>query len=130
MGSISQMINSIHEVPSRNGFTVPMSLKIGTWVICTIALFNFGATTYFMDVLFGHTHSIPKVVKTKPIPIEVIDKRPLLSGAIIEEMIPLELINNRISLGNDRVRSNFFPSTSYHSRVVLVSDAQSHCGLV
>ena len=71
---------------------VPVSLQIGTWVICTIALFNFGATTYFMDVLFGHTHSIPKVVKTKPIPVKVIDGRPLLLGTIIEETIPLELI--------------------------------------
>ena len=46
----------------------------------------------FYGLLFGHTHSIPKVVKTKPIPIEIIDRQPLLSCAIIEETIPLELI--------------------------------------
>ena len=45
-----------------------------------------------MDVLFGHTHSINMVIKTKTIPVEVIDGQPLLSGAIIEETIPLELI--------------------------------------
>mgnify|MGYP000715813627 CR=1 FL=1 len=61
-------------------------------MIHTTALFDSGATTCFMDMLFGHTHSIPNLVKTKPTPIEVINKRPLLSGAIIEETIPLELI--------------------------------------
>ena len=45
-----------------------------------------------MDVLFGHTHSMSKVIKTNPIPVEVIDGRLLLSSAIIEETIPLELI--------------------------------------
>ena len=91
LGSISQMINSTHEAPSRNGFTVPVNLQIGTRVICTTTLLDFGATTCFMDVLFGHTHYIPKGSKTKPISVKVIDKRPLLSGAIIEETIPLEL---------------------------------------
>ena len=61
-------------------------------MIHTTTLLDFGATTCFMDVLFGDTHSILKVVKTKPIPVEVIDGLPLLSGAIIEETIPLELI--------------------------------------
>ena len=83
LGSINQMISSTHEVPSRNRFTVPMSLQIGTQVISTTALLDSKATMCFIDVLFGHTHSIPKVIKTKPIPVEVIDGRPLL-----EETIP------------------------------------------
>ena len=61
-------------------------------MICTTALLDSGATTCFMDVLFGHTHSINMVIKTKTIPVEVIDGQPLLSGAIIEETIPIELI--------------------------------------
>ena len=58
-----------------------------------------------MDVLFGHAHSILKVVKTKPILVEVIDKQALLSGAmIIEKTIPLELI-----MGSHREMITFLP---------------------
>ena len=118
LGSINQMINSTHEAPSQNG------LQIGTQVICTTALLDSGATMCFMDVLFGHTHSIPKVVKTKPIPVKVINRQPLLSGAIIEETIPLELImeSHREMITFDLI------SSPRHPRVSLVSDAQSHCG--
>ena len=91
-----------------------MSLQIGTRVIYTTALLDSGATTCFMDVLFGHTHSIPKVVKTKPIPIEVIDRRPLLSGVIIEETIPLELI-----MGSHRETITFDLISSPRHLVIL-----------
>ena len=47
---------------------------------------------FYGRALWLDTHSINKVVKTKPIPVEFIDGRPLLSGAIIEETIPIELI--------------------------------------
>ena len=60
-------------------------------MIWTTALLVSDATTCFMDVLIGHTQSIPKVVKTMPILIEVIHGRPLMSGASVEETIPLEL---------------------------------------
>ena len=82
LGSISQMINSIHEAPSRNGFRVPVSLQIGTRVIRTTTLLDSGATTCFMDVLFGHIHSIAKVVKTKPIPVDLISfpRHPVMLG--------------------------------------------------
>ena len=52
------MISSSHEAQSRNGFTIPVSLHIGTRVIRTNTILDSGATTCFMDVLFGHTHSI------------------------------------------------------------------------
>ena len=114
LGSISKMISSTHEAPSRNGFTVPVSLQIGTRVICTTTLLDSEATPCFMDVLFGHTHSIPKVVKTKPIPIEIIDRQPLLSCAIIEETIPLELI-----MGSHRETITFDLDSSPRHPVIL-----------
>ena len=73
-------------------------------MIGTTTLLDSGATPCFMDVLFGYTHSIPKVVKTKPILVEVIDRQALLSGAIIEETIPLELI-----MGSHREMITFLP---------------------
>ena len=65
-----------------------------------------------MDMLFGHTHSIPKVVKTKLIPVEVIDERPL--RAIIEETIPLALI-----MGSHRETMTFNLICSPQNRVIL-----------
>ena len=93
LGSIGQMIRSTHEAPSRNCFIVPVSLQIETNLgDMHTALLYFGSTTCFMDVLFGHTHSIPEVVKTKLIQVEVLDGKSLLSGAIIEETIACDLI--------------------------------------
>ena len=61
-------------------------------MIRTNALLDSGATICFMDERFAHTHSFPKITKTKPIPIGVIDGEPLLLGAITEGTTPLELI--------------------------------------
>ena len=68
----------------------------------------------FYGLLFGHTHSIPKVVKTKPIPVKVINRQPLLSGVIIEETIPLELI-----IGSHREMIAFYLISSPRHLVIL-----------
>ena len=64
-----------------------------------------------MGELFAYTHSVPKIAKTKPIAIEVIDGRPLLFGAITEGMIPLELIvgSNRETIALDIISSPWHP---------------------
>ena len=89
LGSIK---SSIGKTLSRNGFQIPVSLQVGSQVIHTYALLDSGATTCFMDELFAHTHSIPRVAQAKPIPVEVIDGRPLVSGAITEGTTPLQLM--------------------------------------
>ena len=65
-------------------------------------------------MLFIHTHSISKVIKTKPIPVEVIDGLPLLLGAIIEETIPLELI-----MGSHRETITFDLDSSPRHPVII-----------
>ena len=89
LGSIK---SSIGKTLSRNVFQIRVSLQVGSQVIHTYALLDSGATTCFMDELFAHTHSIPRVAQAKPIPVEVIDGRPLVSGAITEGTTPLQLM--------------------------------------
>ena len=70
-----------------------------------------GATTCFLDEIFSHTHSIPKLANIKPIPIEVIDERPLLSAAITQGTTPLELIvgSHRETIAFDLISSPRHP---------------------
>ena len=78
-----------HYGHQQNGFVVRVILHVGSRVIDTTALLDSRATTYFMDMLFARTYSIPKATKTKPVPIEVIDKLLLLLGAITKGTTPL-----------------------------------------
>ena len=91
LGSISREDSPIHIAPCQNGFLVPVLLEVKAKVICIDALLDSGATTCFMDIFFARTHSIPRVKKTKQIPVEAIDGRLLSSGVITEETTSLEL---------------------------------------
>ncbi len=55
------------------------------------ALVDFGATSSFIDQTFVTQHNIHVVKKSTPVPIEVIDGRTIVSGAITHETTPLEL---------------------------------------
>ena len=90
---------------------VPVTLQVGARVIHTNALLDSGATTCFMDMVFARTHSIPKIKKEKAIPVEVIDGRPLSSGAITEGTISLELIvgSHREEIAFDLISSPRHP---------------------
>ena len=52
---------------------------------------RFGASTFFLDEEFAKRHKIRLVQKSKPIHVEVIDGRPLLSGSITHESEPMEV---------------------------------------
>ena len=76
---------------------------------------------FYGCALWPCTHSIPKVVKTKPIPVKVINRQPLLSGVIIEETIPLELImgSHRETTAFDLIYSPRHPFILWFSRLVM-----------
>jgi hypothetical protein len=54
-------------------------------------LVDSGATSSFIDQTFVAQHNIPVIMKSTPIPVEVIDGRTIVSGAITHETTPLEL---------------------------------------
>ena len=70
-------------------FMVPLSL--GPQNLKTLALLDSGASACILDEDFAKNHNIPLVQKTKPIHVEVIDGRPLSSGSVTHESIPLEV---------------------------------------
>jgi len=57
----------------------------------TSALIDSGASACFIDEDFVKLHNISLVKKPYPVPVEVIDGRPLASGHITHETIPLEI---------------------------------------
>ena len=71
-------------------FTIPLSF--GPQKIKTLALLDSGASACFLDKEFAERHKIPLVLKSKPIHVEVIDGRPLLSGSVIHESKPIEVV--------------------------------------
>ena len=72
-----------------NCFTIPLSF--GPQKIKILALLDSGASACFLDKEFAERHKIPLVLKSKPVHIEVIDGRPLLSGSVTHESKPIEV---------------------------------------
>ena len=64
-------------------FTILLSL--GPQKIKTLALLDSGASACFLDEEFAKRHKISLVLKSKPVHVEVIDGRPLLSGSVTHE---------------------------------------------
>ena len=71
-------------------FTIPLFL--GPKKLKAITLLDSGASTCFLDEEFAKRHKIRLVQKSKPIHIEVIDGRPLLSGSVTHESEPIEVV--------------------------------------
>ena len=70
-------------------FTIPLSL--GSRRIQAIALLDSGVSACFLDEEFAKLQKIPLVRKAKLVHVEVIDERPLSSGSVTHETIPLEV---------------------------------------
>jgi hypothetical protein len=56
------------------------------------ALLDSGASACFMDKDFIDCHKLSLVTKKHPIPVEVIDGRPVVSRDVIHETIPLDVV--------------------------------------
>jgi hypothetical protein len=72
-------------------FTFPIDIQLFDHKISTIALLDTGASACFIDKKFTLQHNLTLIKKTRPIPVEVIDGRPLASGDIVEETQPLKV---------------------------------------
>jgi len=70
-------------------FTIPLSF--GPQKLKTIALLDSGASACFLDENFANRHKIRLVRKSKPIHVEVIDGRPLLSSSVTHKTEPIEV---------------------------------------
>jgi hypothetical protein len=70
-------------------FTI--SLSLGPQKQKTLALLDSGASTCFLDEEFAKRHKIRLIQKSKPVHVEVIDGRPLLSGSVTHESEPIEV---------------------------------------
>ena len=85
-----QKSGSILSAQPAGCFTIPLSF--GPQKIKTLALLDSGASACFLDKEFAKRHKIPLVLKSKPVHIEVIDGRPLLSGSVTHESKPIEVV--------------------------------------
>lgn len=70
-------------------FTIPLSF--GPQKTKVLALLDSGASACFVDEEFAKRHKIPLALKSKPVHVEVIDGRPLLSGSVTHESEPIEV---------------------------------------
>src|SRR5450759_2346206 len=70
-------------------FTIPLSF--GPQKLKTTALLDSGASACFLDEEFVKSHKFPLVQKSQPVHVEVIDGRPLSSGSVTHETMPLEV---------------------------------------
>jgi predicted aspartyl protease len=73
-------------------FTVPLIVKMDSNSIIVHTLLDSGASACFMDKDFVNYHKLPLITNKHPIIIEVIDKRPLISGDVIHETTPLDIV--------------------------------------
>lgn len=58
------------------------------------ALIDSGASACFLDEEFARCHRISLIQKTKPVHVEVIDGRPLSSGDVTHETLPVDVVIN------------------------------------
>ena len=70
-------------------FTIPLSL--GPQKQKNLALLDSGASICFLDEEFAKRQKICLVQKSKPVQVEVIDGRPLLSSSVTHESEPIEV---------------------------------------
>jgi len=90
-----------------------------------LALVDSGATSSFIDQTFIAQHNIHVVKKSTPVPVEVIDRRTIASGAITHETTPLEFC---IGKHTEKIVLNIIstPSPSHHPWSALARSAQPY----
>jgi hypothetical protein len=73
-------------------FTIPLIVKMDSSIIKVHVLLDSGASIRFMNKDFIDRHRLPLVTKKHPIPVEVIDGRPLVSWDVTHESTPLDVV--------------------------------------
>ncbi len=77
--------------PSRC-FNIPLKIDFHPHNIIVKALLDSEAFACFIDKNLVKRHNLPIVLKKSPVAVEVIDGRPLISGDVIHETKPLDII--------------------------------------
>jgi hypothetical protein len=70
---------------------LPITIKTSGASIPTFALLDTGATSSFIDIQFAQSNSISLRLKTQPQDLVVADGRPISSGAVTHETLPVQL---------------------------------------
>jgi hypothetical protein len=86
------------------------------------ALVDSGATSSFIDQTFVVQHNIPMIKKSTPVPVEVIDRRTIASGAITHGTTPLELC---IGKHTEKIVLNII-STPHHPIILGLLWLEAH----
>ena len=73
-------------------FNVPLIIKMDSSSIKAYALLDSRASTCFMDKDFVDRHKLSLITKKHPILVEVIDGITLVSGDVIHETTPLDIV--------------------------------------
>ena len=111
---------------SSGSFTLPVTLSFDSTMLHSMVLLDSGASSCFIDIIFTRTSRILVVHKKTPISVDVIDVRPLSSGAITEATLPLIL-----NVGSHLEEISFHLITSPRHPVILgLSWLEAHNPLV
>jgi hypothetical protein len=73
-------------------FIIPLIVRMDSSSIKVHALLDFGAFACFMDKGFVDRYKLSLITKKHPIPVKVIDGKPLVSGDVKYETIPLNVV--------------------------------------
>jgi hypothetical protein len=96
-GTISGVLQPVDHCISSDPipcFKQPITIQQHERKIHTVALLDSGASACFMDSKFIEENKIPTRPRRLPIIVEVIDGRPLSSGAVTQETEPLQICIN------------------------------------
>ena len=83
------------EYGSTEHFNISVQLSIGEKSIKTTALIDSGATGNFMHIDFVKQYNIPQELKEYPIPLEVVDGRPISTGHITHSTPSMHVLINQ-----------------------------------
>jgi hypothetical protein len=73
-------------------FTFPIHIKTLDCKFFSEALLDTGTFACFMNMDFAMKYSLEFLGKAHPTPMEIIDRRPLVSGNVMEETQPLKVM--------------------------------------
>jgi hypothetical protein len=73
-------------------FTISIIVKMDSSSVKVRVLLDSEASTCFIDKDFADCHKLSLVTKKNLIPVEIIDGRPLVSGNVTHEIIPLYIV--------------------------------------
>src|SRR5271170_5622704 len=82
---------SINSPKNEENIILPITIRYSGAPISTFALVDSGASSSFIDITFAQSNSISLRLKATPRDLEVVDGRPISSGAITHETIPVQL---------------------------------------